>query len=169
MARTVTHCPNCGASVSQFAAGCAICGEDLVAARTRKEERYARLPSVRLPSLFDEVTGPQAILGAILVVISFFLPVIGVLISGFVAFMAHRSHEHVQRNLALIAVGVLMMTSVAKIPFDDLTEAVPAFASSVSLSSTCDAWHAARQRGAPSGLGMGIASGPVSHMSGALP
>jgi endogenous inhibitor of DNA gyrase (YacG/DUF329 family) len=29
MATAITKCPNCGSTVSQFAAGCTICGKDL--------------------------------------------------------------------------------------------------------------------------------------------
>jgi hypothetical protein len=120
VARAVTSCPNCGNTVSQFAAGCAICGEDLVAARARKEARYSRVPDVgaRMPSWWSELSGGEALLGLSLIVIALFLPVIGILLAGFVAFFAHRGGIEVQRNLALVAVaiGVVMVIIVSWFP-----------------------------------------------------
>jgi hypothetical protein len=97
--------------VSQFAAGCAICGENLVAARRRLEERRAASPVARLrrPSWLPQMTGGEMTLGALLFIAAFFLPVVGIFIAGFVAFFAHRNHEVVQRNLALIAVGIALV------------------------------------------------------------
>ena len=46
MARAITHCPKCGQTVTPFAAGCAVCGTDLEAARAKRSAR--RLPA--LPS-----------------------------------------------------------------------------------------------------------------------
>jgi hypothetical protein len=57
MARAVNKCPNCGAAVTQFAAGCAICGEDLVAAREAKERRREAMPTLAAPSWVD-LRGP---------------------------------------------------------------------------------------------------------------
>lgn len=44
----MSRCPQCGESVSQFAAGCAICGFDLEAARARRKRRTVayQLPRV---------------------------------------------------------------------------------------------------------------------------
>ena len=39
MPRAINRCPNCGSPVTPFAAGCAICGEDLEAARARLATR----------------------------------------------------------------------------------------------------------------------------------
>jgi hypothetical protein len=48
MARAVTHCPNCGQRVTPFAAGCAVCGADLEAARAkRSSQRRIELPRTR--------------------------------------------------------------------------------------------------------------------------
>jgi hypothetical protein len=45
MPRAITHCPNCGQTVTPFAAGCAVCGTDLEAARAaRSAKRRIELP-----------------------------------------------------------------------------------------------------------------------------
>lgn len=48
MPRAITHCPNCGQTVTPFAAGCAVCGTDLEAARAaRSARRRVELRSAR--------------------------------------------------------------------------------------------------------------------------
>jgi hypothetical protein len=48
MARAITHCPKCGQAVTPFAAGCAVCGTDLEAARARQSaKRHIELPRAR--------------------------------------------------------------------------------------------------------------------------
>jgi hypothetical protein len=53
MPRSIHRCPNCGETVTPFAAGCAVCGADLEAARRELASKRARrrvdLPSPRLP------------------------------------------------------------------------------------------------------------------------
>jgi hypothetical protein len=128
VARAVTHCPNCGASVSQFAAGCAICGENLVAARERKEARREAMPEISLPGWLSQISWGDAFLGAILILTALYFPLIGVFISAFIAYFAHRSDQTVTRNLALIGLGlalvVLIMLSLTEtgyelLPFAD--------------------------------------------------
>jgi positive regulator of sigma E activity len=111
VARAVTRCPNCGQPVSQFAAGCAICGEDLVAARRRKQERHRALSPLRLGRLewLPQVTAGEALFGAALVLIAFFVPLVGLILAAAVAYFAHRNDETVVRNLALAAVAVALV------------------------------------------------------------
>lgn len=45
MPRALTNCPNCGQRVTPYAAGCAVCGTDLEAARARRRAR----PGIELP------------------------------------------------------------------------------------------------------------------------
>jgi len=45
------RCPACGATVTPFAAGCAICGADLEAHRRRASELSAKLGALRPPAL----------------------------------------------------------------------------------------------------------------------
>jgi hypothetical protein len=99
--------------VSQFAAGCAICGADLVAAREERERRRQALPSLQAPSWFPEVTGSDAVLGGLLVIAAFASPLIGGPVAGLFAYFAHEKGDLVQRNLALAAVGVALFVVIA--------------------------------------------------------
>jgi hypothetical protein len=45
--KRATKCPGCGEPVSVFAAGCAICGTDLVEHRREIEARRVELPQVQ--------------------------------------------------------------------------------------------------------------------------
>jgi hypothetical protein len=112
VARAITKCPNCGSSVSQFAAGCAICGENLTAARQDLERRREARPSLNAPAWFPEITAGDAILGAILIVAAFSVPVVGGPIAGLFAYFAHQRGDRVQRNLALVAVGVALLVLI---------------------------------------------------------
>jgi hypothetical protein len=109
MARAITKCPNCGSPVSQFAAGCAICGENLVAARQALERRSEALPSLRRPDWLPEITAADVILGTILVVAAYAWPLLGGPIAGLFAYFAHQKRDIVQRNLALVAVAVAVI------------------------------------------------------------
>jgi hypothetical protein len=112
MARAVTKCPNCGSSVSQFAAGCAICGENLVAARQELERRREARPSLAAPGWLPEITAGDAVLGVILIVAAFSFPIIGGPIAGLFAYFGHRNGDQVQRNFALVAVAIAVITLV---------------------------------------------------------
>jgi hypothetical protein len=109
MARAVTKCPGCGSPVSQFAAGCAICGENLTAARQARERRREAMPSLARPAWFPEVTATDAILGTILVVAAYAWPLLGGPIAGVFAYFAHQKGDVIQRNLALVAVAVAVV------------------------------------------------------------
>jgi len=109
MARAITKCPSCGSSVSQFAAGCAICGENLTAARQDLERRRAARPSLAAPGWFPDITGSEAVLGAILIIAAFGFPIVGGPIAGLFAYFGHRNGDVVQRNLALVAVAVAVI------------------------------------------------------------
>jgi hypothetical protein len=98
-------CPNCGSPVSQFAAGCAICGEDLVAARAARERRRAAMPSLQGPAWFPEVTTADMVLGFLLTICAIAQPLVGGPIAGLFAYFAHKKGDVVQRNLALLATG----------------------------------------------------------------
>jgi hypothetical protein len=108
MARAITKCPNCGSTVGQFAAGCAICGENLTAARERRQER----PSLEAPSWLPQVMAGDAILGVILIVAAFGAPIVGGPIAGVFAYFANQRGDKVQRNLALVAVAVAVLVVV---------------------------------------------------------
>jgi MFS family permease len=111
MARAITKCPNCGSTVSQFAAGCAICGENLTAARQELERRRAAR-SIAAPGWFPEITAGDAILGVILTIAAFGSPLIGGTIAGLFAYFANERGDKVQRNLALIALAVAVIVII---------------------------------------------------------
>jgi hypothetical protein len=112
MAKAITECPNCGSPVSQFAAGCAICGENLTAARQQLERRLEARPSLEAPGWFPEIAAGDAILGAILIVAAFGSPIVGGQIAGLFAYFAQQRGDKVQRNLALVAVAVAVIVVV---------------------------------------------------------
>ena len=105
----MNKCPSCGATVSQFAAGCAICGEDLVAARRRREGRREALPSVELPGWLSELSGTDILLGVVLMICAIGFPVVGGPIAGLFAYSAHQRGDLAQRNIALAAVVVAVI------------------------------------------------------------
>jgi hypothetical protein len=113
MARTITKCPDCGSTVSQFAAGCAICGSNLTAARQDLERRRAARPSLEAPTWFPQVTAADAVLGVLLILAAFSVPIVGGPIAGLFAYFAHQKGDTVQRNLALVAVAVALIVVIA--------------------------------------------------------
>lgn len=112
MPRALNKCPDCGSTVSQFAAGCAICGADLVAARQARERRRQALPSLAAPGWFPQITAAEALLGALLIVAAFAWPLVGGPIAGLFAYFAHQKDDVVQRNLALVAVAVALIVVI---------------------------------------------------------
>ncbi len=118
MPRTINTCPNCGSNVSQFAAGCAICGEDLTAARRRLEERREALPTLSAPGWFPQITTAEAVLGGLLILCAFAAPLIGGPIAALFAYFAHQKGDVVQRNLALAAaaVALIVVTLISFLP-----------------------------------------------------
>jgi hypothetical protein len=105
--RAINKCPNCGSTVSQFAAGCAICGEDLVAAREARERR--RMPALPGASRAPHITGQDALVGGLMIIIGFASPILGGVIAGLFALQAHNDGNVVRRNLCLIGVGVAVV------------------------------------------------------------
>jgi hypothetical protein len=112
MPRAINKCPSCGSNVSQFAAGCAICGEDLVAARQARERRREALPSLKAPGWVPQITTTDAVLGGLLILCAFAAPLIGGPIAGLFAFFAHEKGDVVQRNLALVALAVALIVVI---------------------------------------------------------
>jgi|SRR4051794_35005986 hypothetical protein len=104
MPRAVNNCPQCGSTVSQFAAGCAICGADLISARQAREAR--RLPSLPRAGRLPNVTGEDVVIGVLMVIAAFASPLLGGVIAGLFALQAHNDRNKVRRNICLAAVGV---------------------------------------------------------------
>jgi hypothetical protein len=98
--------------VSQFAAGCAICGADLVAARAARERRREAMPSLSAPAWFPQVTGTDLVVGGLLLVAALAAPLIGGPIAGLFAYFANQRGDLVQRNFALAAVAAALIVVI---------------------------------------------------------
>jgi hypothetical protein len=95
--RAVSKCPKCGEPVSPFAAGCAICGTDLAAARAELEAKRARrphLPGVRI--------GDDGVRIGVSVLATLFSPVMGTLLTGWFAYDADQNGRIGLRNLMVV-------------------------------------------------------------------
>ena len=115
--RAINKCPQCGTSVSQFAAGCAICGYDLVAAREAASgatisDRFARFEPAFLRS--SEARREIAVI-AIMALVAFFMPIVGLPLCGYVAYTRNRDGDNTMRNIALVlaAVSIFQLATVA--------------------------------------------------------
>jgi hypothetical protein len=110
MARAISKCPNCGEPVTPFAAGCAICGFDLEAARAARARRSAPVDRignrVAMPRLGDD-----GLRIAIAVLVTIAAPFIGVLLTSFFAWQLHQEGRAGMRNvmLAVLALGALSL------------------------------------------------------------
>jgi hypothetical protein len=95
--------------VSQFAAGCAVCGTDLQAARAElaaRREKRPGLPSV--PRLSDDALRiGVTVLGAL------FWPLLGAALAGWFAYDADRNGHVQTRNLMLVLLAVSILGLVA--------------------------------------------------------
>src|SRR4051794_22363858 len=96
------RCPQCGEPVSQFAAGCAICGADLEAHREARAVRRVPVPPVavggRLP--------PDWWIVPLVGVLALAMPIIGILIAMLAAAQRDTAGDRGMRN-AFVAVAVL--------------------------------------------------------------
>jgi hypothetical protein len=95
MARA-NECPRCGTYVSQFAAGCAVCGADLERSRGGWRTRLAHAP--RLPRL-----GEEALLTLLMAAVSWFVPLFGMPLAALVFFDRQRRGDRTMRNVAAAA------------------------------------------------------------------
>jgi len=102
--RSITKCPNCGEPVSPFAAGCAICGTDLEAARSELAAKCGRRPQLQAPRLGDD-----AVRIGVAVLATIFSPLMGTLLTGWFAYDADRNGRRQLRNLM---VGLLILSLV---------------------------------------------------------
>jgi hypothetical protein len=106
--RGISKCPNCGEPVSAFAAGCAICGYDLLTARNERARRRSwidRLPQIRL--------GNDWVVFGLCLLLALGAPVAGFILGAFLAWQADNDGDVQRRNLmfVVIAVAVLQMAT----------------------------------------------------------
>ena len=90
--RAISKCPNCGEPVSPFAAGCAVCGTDLEAARAELAAKRARRPTLPGPIRL----GDDAVRIGVGVIATVFSPVMGALLTGYFAYDADRNGRDAQ-------------------------------------------------------------------------
>jgi hypothetical protein len=99
--RAISKCPKCGEPVSPFAAGCAICGTNLEAARAELAAKRARRPSLPGPVRL----GDDAVRIGVGVIAAVFAPVMGALLTGYFAYDADRNGRTATRNLMIALLG----------------------------------------------------------------
>ncbi len=106
MARGLNRCPNCGEPISPFAAGCAICGADLEAERTRRaSRRRPALPAA--PSVGGEVDWLEM---GVSLVLALAFPPLGFVLSLYWAIQQHRS-GHAVMVCAMLAGAALAVAA----------------------------------------------------------
>jgi len=109
MPRGISKCPNCGEPVSPFAAGCAICGADLEAARARQaQKRQLELPG--LPS-FGGAGGVDWAQLLIALILAVALSPLGLLLSAYWAFRHFRYGETTMVVL-MCATGAMAVAAI---------------------------------------------------------
>jgi hypothetical protein len=108
--RSISRCPKCREPVSQFAAGCAVCGTDLQAARSELAERRARRP--QLPGGVPRL-GDDALRIGVTVLAALFSPLMGALPAGYFAYDADRDGRVPTRNLMVLLLGLSLVGLVA--------------------------------------------------------
>ena len=121
MPRSLNTCPRCGARVSQFAAGCSVCGADL--------ERLRRTPGGRLRgaisrssvSYHSEQALQAALFTLVMVIVALYAPLWGMALAGLVAVDRVRRGDRTMRNMAIAAfVIALIAFFVPVLPFPQL-------------------------------------------------
>jgi hypothetical protein len=109
MPRGISKCPQCGEPVSAFAAGCAICGADLEAARARRAaRRRLALPGPRHVRGAGHIDWIHLAIAAVLAVAA---PPIGLLLSLYWAYQRRRVGEHLMAA-AMIVIAALSVTAL---------------------------------------------------------
>jgi hypothetical protein len=103
--RAISKCPKCGEPVSPFAAGCAICGTNLEAARAELAAKRARRPSLPGPVRL----GDDGVRIGVGVIAAVFAPVMGALLTGYFAYDADRNGRTATRNLMIALLGLSLI------------------------------------------------------------
>lgn len=101
MPRSIHKCPNCREPVSPFAAGCAICGEDLIAARDALAQRRSwidRVPRINL--------GGDWLVFGLCLLMALGAPIVGFILGGFLAWQADNDADIRRRNLMFVVIAV---------------------------------------------------------------
>ena len=105
----MTRCPSCREPVSQFAAGCALCGADLEQARRDRAGRRS-LPKVAAPRVHQDT-----LYSGIVVLCVLSLPLLGVLLAGLGLRTQTMSSQRGLRVVLWIAVAVGLLLLVSPV------------------------------------------------------
>jgi hypothetical protein len=109
MPRAISKCPRCGTRVSPFAAGCAICGADLEAARAAAARRRPAPPRIAAPPLRGEIDWIHIAVAALLALAA---PPIGLLLALYWAVQRYRLGQPLMVaamvGATALAVGVML-------------------------------------------------------------
>lgn len=108
--------------MSQFAAGCAVCGYDLEAARAEAAARgptaSERLAAVRLGWLHSPATRQDLLVIALTLGLVVFFPLIGLALAGWTAYDRNRNGETRMRNVALaLVVGAIVLLALPELRY----------------------------------------------------
>jgi anti-sigma factor RsiW len=104
MSRAITKCPRCGSHVTHYAAGCAVCGEDIQALREARAARSVRMPvPATLPRLAIGDDGLRIVIALLLALAA---PIVGLALACWFAWQTHSEGRTRTRN-ALLVVAVI--------------------------------------------------------------
>jgi hypothetical protein len=110
MPRSVNRCPRCGETVTPFAAGCAICGADLEAARAElAAKRRLELPR---PRWFQAHAGVDWVQIVVAIVLALSLSPIGLALAIYWAYQRYQSGETAMM-CAMIGAAALAIAALA--------------------------------------------------------
>lgn len=111
MARSISKCPDCGEPVSQFAAGCAICGADLENARREKAKRAEsrRLPRPEVPRAISFGDSGDVLFGIVMALMALATPPVALIFDGLMAYRFHEDGREGMRNVALLCVAAALI------------------------------------------------------------
>jgi hypothetical protein len=113
--REFNKCPRCGSAVSQFAAGCAVCGADLELLRRR---RRSRLPDAMRISYDARELTEGAALTLLMVMVALFAPLYGMGLAAIVFFDRRRRGHRTMRNLAVVGFALaLLVFFIPSLPY----------------------------------------------------
>jgi hypothetical protein len=109
-------CHNCGEPVSQFAAGCAICGADLSAQRARTPTGPSLAGHVRPPNWLATERGKTAALLTVLVLMVLVSPLLCLILGAMAVVDRNRRGDFLVRNvivaLMVVDVGLLFIPAL---------------------------------------------------------
>lgn len=115
MPRAINRCPSCGSTVTPFAAGCAVCGEDLEAARAQLASRRQLVPP--RPRWLQSRSDIDWLQISIAFVLALGVSPIGLLLALYWANQRYRSRDTVMMVAMLAAAALALAASVAPVWF----------------------------------------------------